>query len=286
MPPLLLVSVLPGRLGPMYCLGILSYMQKSLRVATWNIGGAHTVYSSNIFDYDQEDLAYFAEQLKKLNLDVICLQESHTNSKRVTSKLLAEMLGLPFVFDSPRSPSHISKGYKLANAIISRHPIEDTKHILLPQPPFELYFQNGKKAKLFQTYIQKVQIRGVTFANTHLQPLHLFGYSWSDGEGQKLARNTENVLLKNLRTTPLIFAGDFNAPNLLADFPLLTKSLLLKAALHEQPTETKGMKMDYILCSPEFEVKSSDVIKTDKSDHYLGWTELAAHDTHRLSLKD
>jgi endonuclease/exonuclease/phosphatase family metal-dependent hydrolase len=249
-------------------------MNKSLKIATWNIGGAHTINSADMFDYDQEDLSYFAEILKPLDLDVICLQESHTKDGSIVSKRLAERLGLPFVFDSPRSPSHIDESYQLANAIISRYPIGNTRHIQLPNPVFELYFQDGKKAKLFQTYVQTARIEGITFANTHLQPLHLFGYSWSEDQGQKLAFDTETVFLESLGTPPLVFAGDFNAPELHKDFPRLMKAFQLKPALDGQPTDVKGKKMDYILYSPEFAVKRSEVIKTKKSDHFLGWAEL------------
>jgi len=252
-------------------------MSKSLKIATWNIGGAHTINSNSMFDYDKENLSYFADILRPLDLDVICLQESHTKEGSIVSKRLAEMLGLPFVFDSPRSPSHIDESYQLADAIISRYPIEDTQHILLPQPPFELFFQDGKKAKLFQTYVQTARIQGVSFANTHLQPLHLFGYSWSEGKGQKLAFDTETTFLDNLGKPPLIFAGDFNAPKLKGDFPRLMKTFHLKPALDEQPTDVKGNKMDYILYSPEFTIKQSEIIKTKKSDHSLGWTELEIH---------
>ncbi len=89
-----------------------------------------------------------------------------------------------------------------------------------------------------------------------------------------MAFDTETVFLDNLGALPLIFAGDFNAPNLYEDFSRLMKTFQLKPALDGQPTDVKGNKMDYILYSPEFVVEKSEVIKTDKSDHYLGWTEL------------
>lgn len=247
-------------------------MAEKIRVATWNIGGAHTVNSNQVFDYDKENLPYFAENLRSLKLDVICIQESHTNKNDVLAGRLADMLGMPFVFDSPRSPSHIDENYQLSNAIISKYPIEDTQHILLPDPSFELFFQNGTKARLFHTYVQTAQIRGAMFANTHLQPLHLFGYSWGEGVGQKLASETERVFLDNLEV-PLLFAGDFNTSHLQQAFPQLTTSFHLQFALDDRPTDNRGKKVDYILYSPEFTLVASDLIITSESDHYLGWAE-------------
>ncbi len=248
-------------------------MIKQFKIGTWNIGGAHTVNSTDIFDYNQEDLSYFAKILKPLNLDILCLQESHSNADNVIARRLAELLGLTYVFDSPRSPSHIDPNYQLSNAIISRYPIEKMQNILLPDPPFELYFQDGKKARLFHTYIQIAQIEGITFANTHLQPLQLFGYDWGKDEGRKLAFRTEEIFIKNLMT-PIVFAGDFNAPSLYQDFPRLIESFQLKPALDEQPTDNKGKKMDYILFSSDFAVKKSELIITKESDHFLGLAEL------------
>ena len=245
-------------------------MQDRLKVLTWNIGGAHTVNSSAVFDYDKEDLAYFVEAIKAINPDIICLQESHTNDSDVLASRLAKELGLAYVFDAPRSPSHIDENYQLSNAIISRYPIENTKNILLPDPSFELYFEGGKKARLFHTYLQTATIQGITIANTHLQPLHLFGYSYNKGEGKQFANDTEAVLCSNLNT-PLIFAGDFNDPNLFSNFPLLVEKFKLEAALDEQPTDIKGNKMDYILFSKELTLDKAELIKAEKADHHLGW---------------
>ncbi len=244
-----------------------------MKIITWNIGGAHTVNSAEQFDYDKEDLSYFVDAIRPLNPDVICIQESHTNDDDVLANRLAESLGLPYVFDAPRSPSHIDENYQLSNAIISRYPIENKKSILLPDPPFELYFRDGKKARLFHTYVQTADIQGITVANTHLQPLHIFGYSYSEGEGKKFAEETEKILCDNLNS-PLIFAGDFNAPNLLNDFPRLIESFGLTAALEEQATDIQGHRMDYILYSEGLMMEDSAIIKTERADHYLGWAEL------------
>lgn len=247
-------------------------MQNKLKVLTWNIGGAHTINSSAVFDYDKENLSYFVQAIKAVNPDVICIQESHTNDSDVLASRLAKELGFEYVFDSPRSPSHIDENYQLSNAIISRYPIENTKNILLPDPPFELYFEDGKKARLFHTYLQTADIQGVKIANTHLRPLHIFGYSYSEGEGNQFANNIEAVLCSNLNT-PLVFAGDFNDPNLFSNFPLLVEKFRLEAALDEQPTNINGNKTDYILFSKELTLDKAELVKAEKADHHLGWAE-------------
>ena len=106
-------------------------MESSLKIVTWNIGGAHTIKTKEMFDYNTENLSYFVDIIKALKPDVVCLQESHTNDKDVLAVRMAESLGLAHVFDAPRSPSHIDERYQLSNAILSRHPIETTKNVLL-----------------------------------------------------------------------------------------------------------------------------------------------------------
>ncbi|MFQ6395306.1 endonuclease/exonuclease/phosphatase family protein [Nocardia sp. KC 131] len=50
--------------------------RRPLRMATWNIAGARRSWSSEAFDYTTVDLPAFAEQLARIDADVVCLQLS------------------------------------------------------------------------------------------------------------------------------------------------------------------------------------------------------------------
>lgn len=247
----------------------------SFKIVTWNIGGAHTVNSGDMFDYDKENMAYFADHIRAVDPDIVCIQESHTNETDVLARRLADDLGLAHVFNEPRSPSHIDERYQLSNAILSKFPIENRRHVRLPDPSFELYFRNGQKARLFHTYVQIASIGSVTIANTHLQPLHLFGYEYGRESGEAFAREVERTLLNSLEA-PLVFCGDFNAPHLLDDFPSLIDSLQLKSALPDRPTDLNGNHMDYILYSPGLTVERAGVVLADRADHCMGWAEVVS----------
>lgn len=245
-----------------------------MRVTTWNIGGGHTVQSTKTFDYNEaETLDYFANLLRPLQLDVISLQESHTNEHDIVAKRLADLLDMPYVFDSPASPSHIDDSYQLSNAIISKKPIENPISIKLPPPSFELYFKDGSKARLFHRYLQITSIDGVCFANTHLQPLHHFGYTYEDGEGKRLAEQTQAVFREYLKQ-PLILAADLNDKHAEKTYQTMFDTLQLKDALGTVPTDNAGKKVDYIIYSPEFTLTDSGVIPTD-ADHHLCWAEFS-----------
>ena len=51
-------------------------------IATWNIAGGRPIRTDGLFDYADEDINYFADELRKINPDVICLQETHMNDER------------------------------------------------------------------------------------------------------------------------------------------------------------------------------------------------------------
>ena len=121
-------------------------MSKQLKIASWNIAGAHAIKSLNQFDYQREDINYFAEQLRAIDADIICLQETHLNMDRSVAKEMAALLGYSYVYDIDVSPSHIDENYRLGNAIISRLPLKHKKDVFYPFPEFELRFPNGSLA--------------------------------------------------------------------------------------------------------------------------------------------
>jgi exonuclease III len=90
-----------------------------VRIVTWNIAGGCKI-GREAFNYHEEDIDYFVDQLAKLNADVICLQESHTNDHRSLAEVIAKALGGYKVADAPLSPSHINPDYQLAIAILGK----------------------------------------------------------------------------------------------------------------------------------------------------------------------
>jgi len=73
--------------------------RKQIVVATWNIAGGHTLKGKGWNHSDQENIQYFIDKLKGINLDIICIQESHRNAHRSLSVEIAKALGLQGVFE-------------------------------------------------------------------------------------------------------------------------------------------------------------------------------------------
>jgi endonuclease/exonuclease/phosphatase family metal-dependent hydrolase len=254
-------------------------MKREIVVATWNIGGAHTIASTNQFDYvDQENADYFIEELRKVQPDIVCLQESHANQQDSLSKRIQEALGLPHLFETVSHDSHIDPAYKNATAIISATPLSNERTVEIPYPTFKMSFPDGRQSARHQRYLQTVEAGPFMLANTHGNNIQLFGYDYDKDEGKDLATKIQEVYVANLRQ-PLIFAGDFNCDDVPAVFPELLSRLHLSNAVPPGATRPDGRRTDYLLYSSEIELLESQVVETN-SDHYLCWA------TFRLPVPD
>src|SRR5437868_6099139 len=120
-----------------------------ITIVTWNIAGAVPLKSNKEFNYEKEDylsedVDYFVEELKKINPDLVCLQESHTKEDRSIGREIGDKLGFDTVRDMENSPSHIDPGYKLGNSIVSKIPVTELNQVIFHYPDFPLMFPDGR----------------------------------------------------------------------------------------------------------------------------------------------
>lgn len=248
----------------------------TLKVVSWNIAGGYPIASLEHFDYEQEDVKYFVDQVKFLSPDIICLQESHTSldGSRSIAQEMADQLEMSFVFNSPSSPSHINDSYQLSTAIISSKNTIDAKVYWYPDPGMELFFADGRKAITHKKNLQIVSFDDLHIANNQLLPISLFGYKYDDGnKGSDFAEQID-LVMKNVQT-PLIWCGDFNFDDPRSIYKTIQRLNLADALPDKATRPTKdGSKKnpDHIYYSSEFNLIRSDVIET-RSDHYLCYAE-------------
>ena len=233
----------------------------SFTLASWNIAAGRTSKSNVQFDYNEEQLTYFQDMLAASNADVICLQEVHANEQRNQADELAKMLEMPYIYYSDAHPSHIDPMFRMGNAILSRTPFEKTNTTFFPNPWFDMYFKDGRKAKEHPKNVQTVRIHNIHIGNLHLLSLRLFSLGYDDrGLGSQLATKIENVLQS--LPTPLILTGDFNFGDPVAIYPNFIKSH------HLSEIDWQKKDSDHIFYSQECIVKNHSVIETE-SDHNL-----------------
>lgn len=226
------------------------------------------------FDYTgAEDLEYFVGQLRALNLDVVCLQESHVNEVDSLARRLGAILSMPFVAETPGCPSHIDTNYRLTIAIISKLPFMSQSAHLLPYPTFELKFAHSNKvASAYDRYLQVVTFQDFEIANIHTEPLRAFGLTYESGVGSQLSTNVDDLLVDKL-SHPLVFAADFNISLPSKTLPKCIGSFKLEEALPNGPTQPDGWNPDHVLYSQEWQLLDAGIVST-QSDHFLCWSEL------------
>jgi endonuclease/exonuclease/phosphatase family metal-dependent hydrolase len=250
----------------------------TIKIASWNIAGGHPIGTLKQFDYSAKDITYFVEELRIVDADIICLQESHTSDDNGHSnaKDIADALGYPYVFNSISSPSHIEEGYSLTTAILSRVPLTEEKCAFYPNPSQQLFWRNGRSAgEPHKKNLQVVKTESFTIANTQMLPIHLFNLAYDDGGvGSELAQGINAVMAENV-TAPVLWCGDFNFEDPLSIYSHL-KALSLTEALPDADTrpsvEGAKKRTDHIFYSPEFALVASGVNEVN-ADHYLCWAE-------------
>lgn len=245
-----------------------------MRIATWNIGGGHKIKSLKTFDYEAEiNIDYFVDELKKLQLDIVCLQESQCNDGYSVAKVIADKLGMPHVYETPMHPSHVDTGYELSLAILSTKPFDNKQSYVQPYPSFDLFLPNGKPAGRYDNYIQVVELEGLQVAHTMNQPLEFLGHPYEDEYGKTYAKELCDMFNETLQR-PLVFVGDFNTPNPAVTFKATCDHLSLKDALPAEATKPHGEgHLDCIFYSSELNANAAAVLQTE-TDHYLCWAEV------------
>ncbi len=240
-----------------------------ITIATWNIAGGRPIRSEGRFDYDAEDVEYFTKQLRLVNPDVVCLQETHINSERSVAKEIAQSLGLR-IHETAMSPSHIDSRYSLGNALL--HKVSETKEqdYIFPYPSFSLVLPDGKPAAHHDKGFQIDDISTLSVVNLQMMPLKFLGTPYDSHNGEVFAKEMEDILLKYVRDSAVI-CGDFNFAN-----PKQLYSRLLSNrndVLPDVPTRPEGKKTDFIFVPEGIVCIDSGVIKTN-TDHFLCWVTL------------
>ena len=248
-----------------------------LKVMTFNV---HSGINSE--DVPQRDYDGIAEVIKKLNPDIVGLQEvgrhgfanfSAWETDFEPAEYLAKKLGYHFYF----APAVVFQNkYPYGNALLTKYPIKSAKTVLIPDPENKIddgYFQT-------RSILVAELDNGITVLVTHFGVVK---------EEKQNAVQCAIELIKEIKT-PVLLLGDLNmmpndeilrplfgvikdvanGKNEPATWPVDEDKFVGEyEATIKNITEQKQArrKIDYIFHSNELDVKSECVIQTKASDH-------------------
>ncbi len=234
-----------------------------IKIVQWNI-------------FYKEKLSNILSELKKINPDVVCLQEVRVNSsfnpKVNGAAYLAK--GLKFYYHFGESHFFDKKEIQ-GNLILSRFPIvrKYSKYIQKFNP--QKTNRSEDEGRLYMEVSLKVDNRELRVGTSHL--------SFKAGHVLSAQRQKEmNNFLKELskQKEGYIFGGDLNAvptsafvKGILKTFKNVGPRLTGPSADKKKYTESKklgnhSVRIDYIFSTEEIKVKKAEILKTKFSDHF------------------
>lgn len=251
----------------------------TIKSLQWNIGGGmiRNTEDDPILDgsYCISDLNYIADFIKKLDPDIITLQETHTSSELIQAELLSRLTGLSYWVNDEYDHSHLEAGQRLGQAILSKYPIREHSFELFYNPKYKVERPNGETwishDKGLSTCI--IDVGGVTveIQTLHLIPFRTFGVDIMGDEAQ----TTREDIIKKIRSTfhRTILQGDFNIDTeSLSTFMPNLFEIGFEEIMNSEATTPSGRRYDHILFKG-LRVKTFSVLQTALTDHYPVFVE-------------
>lgn len=239
-----------------------------LKILQWNIGGGYV--DSGTGKYDELNIDYIKKVIQKHSPDICFLQEIHSDTTYSQAKEIAS-LGYYFVFDT-YAESHIEKGKKLGQAILSKTPLLKHSFHLFHNPRWESVTSSGEHYISHDKGITSCEVliagKEVKLQTLHLVPFRIFGKKPLNKDSLKVRESVEELI--GSEDELLLLGGDFNyakEPGGLEEFiPSVFKNNCLESAL-EKPTTPTGGYYDRFLYKG-FTIENISIIDSATTDHY------------------
>jgi len=218
--------------------------ERVLKLMTFNM--RYGVGTDNRLDLDR-----IIETIRDIDPDIIALNEVDHRMPRSNmqkqDKIIAEQLGYSFVYGY-----NINLGSKYGNVLLSRYPINNFTNHSLPRGNF------SEPRGLIEAELD-VEGNNIKVFVTHL--------SIKSKERPEQVSFIEKKIKESKR--PTILMGDFNTLPYSEEMKKLL-NILKDTAVEEYctyPSNQPVARIDYILVSEEFKIKSNERIEALSSDH-------------------
>jgi endonuclease/exonuclease/phosphatase family metal-dependent hydrolase len=235
-----------------------------IRMATWNIGGGY-VSTDGHLSYGCQDIAYFADVLREISPDIVCLQEAHISAQMDQPAWLAKTLGL-HVVSHVYEDSHLHPQCQLAMAVLSRIRPEDSTFVMLPNPRLKLVWRGEEVISHDKGFlIARLEMDGRSFhvVSGHLLPFHRFGLRLEDSAFGTMRARLATLLLEDMPGS--LVGADMNCADLSLGLAELFASY---RGVPFDSTRPDGRVTDHILYPASWELVRGWVLPT-RADHHL-----------------
>lgn len=227
-----------------------------LRILTFNIQHCRSFLQG---DPEVIDFGLFADAIRCFDPDIVGLNEVRGEGEspkyEAQAQKLAELLGYHYYF----APAIHFPGYgPYGNAIMSKHPLENTEIVPIPDPTERTghcYYETR--------CVAKAQINGLTVLVTHF------------GLNEDEAKNAVETVCREIDASacPVVLMGDFNVT---PDNPVLlpirerlndTEDVFRTKGMLSFPSDKPTEKIDYIFTSKDIKTTFATLPQMIVSDH-------------------
>lgn len=224
----------------------------------------------------KESPKYIAEEIKKLDVDVICAQELIQNSRKGidTAEEIAKLIGYNYFFKEADTWDNNDFKESQGNAIFSRLPIikKTFKYVQEPKrnPP-----DASHEGRVYVEITVKVGDLLLDIGNIHLSYSHRFEIT------PYRKKEVDNLIaIISQKKSRFLLCGDFNSSQDSYTVKQVSKYLsnvgpdFKQKSWTTKPFEYQGFKedglnwrLDYVYKTKDIKVISSEIVKTPFSDH-------------------
>ncbi len=240
-----------------------------VRLVSWNIGGGFISTDDHEF-YKTPDIVYFADALKEVAPDIVCLQEAHVSGLLDQPAWIADRLGL-YSVSHTYDDSHLHPGCGLVAAILSRWALTLPEFVTLPNPRLKLVWRGEEVISHDKGFLLagvEMEDRDVRVASGHMLPFHRFGRRLEDPLFSSVRGRMESLFLK--QQTDVLIGADMNCADLSKGLEAMMQHY---SGVPFPSTRPDGRVTDHVLFPKTWRLVRGCVIPT-RADHHLCVAEL------------
>lgn len=227
----------------------------------------------------KEKIENIVEFLKEINADVICLQELGIGCRfnpmiEDTPSYVSSQLGLNYYFERAHTKNDASDMKAIGNGIFTRFNINKKNHFYV-QEPKSIQRSYQDEGRVYIEVELDINNKPFNVATTHLSYVHKFQIN----DQKRIEIDTFINHIKN-KQEKYIVTGDLNSTPDSYIISELSKYFVDCGPKYGEPTWTtksfdyQGFyedklrwRLDYLFASKDVKIFSSEVIKTNYSDH-------------------